>query len=70
MQLGYDPRAFAMIVAIAASCSFLTPLEPSCLMVYGPGAYRFRDFLFVGAPLTLIIMIIALVLVPIRWPLQ
>lgn len=70
VQLGYDPRAFAMIVAVAASCSFLTPLEPSCLMVYGPGAYRFRDFLFVGAPLTLIIMVIALLLVPMLWPLQ
>ena len=37
LQLGVDPRAFAMMVAVAASCSYLTPLEPSCLMVYGPG---------------------------------
>jgi di/tricarboxylate transporter len=68
VQLGYDARPFAMTVAIAASCSFLTPLEPSCLMVYGPGAYRFRDFLLVGAPLSLIILVITLVLVPRIWP--
>ncbi len=67
-QLGYDPRPFAMTVAIAASCSFLTPLEPSCLMVYGPGGYRFKDFLIVGAPLTVLILVIALVMVPRLWP--
>ena len=44
MQLGVDPRAFGMMVAVAASCSYLTPLEPSCLMVYGPGKYEFFDF--------------------------
>ena len=44
IQLGVDPRAFGMMVAVAASCSYLTPLEPSCLMVYGPGKYRFADF--------------------------
>lgn len=69
-QLGYDPRPFVMMIAIAASCSFLTPLEPSCLMVYGPGKYRFIDFFKVGLPLTVIIYAIAMVLVPIIWPLQ
>lgn len=68
IQLGYNPRPFAMTVAIAASCSFLTPLEPSCLMVYGPGGYRFKDFLIVGAPLTVIILGITLLLVPRLWP--
>ena len=48
LQLGVDPRAFGMMVAVAASCSYLTPLEPSCLMVYGPGKYRFADFFIVG----------------------
>lgn len=69
MQIGADPRAFAMMVAVAASCSYLTPLEPSCLMVYGPGKYRFSDFFFVGAPLTLLIFGLAIVLVPFWWPL-
>jgi di/tricarboxylate transporter len=70
LQLGLNPRTFAMMIAIAASCSYLTPLEPSCLMVYGPGRYRFSDFLKVGSLLTLMILLIALVLVPLIWPLH
>ena len=69
-QLGYNPRSFAMMIAIAASCSYLTPLEPSSLMVYGPGRYRFMDFVKVGFPLTFIIFAIAIVLVPVFWPLR
>ena len=69
LELGVNPRAFAMMVAVAASCSYLTPLEPSCLMVYGPGKYRFADFFKVGMPLTVLIYVIAIVLVPMVWPL-
>lgn len=69
LQLGLNPRTFAMMIAVAASCSYLTPLEPSCLMVYGPGNYRFRDFLKVGALLTVLIYLIAIILVPLVWPL-
>jgi di/tricarboxylate transporter len=69
LELGVEPRPFAMMVAVAASCSFLTPLEPSCLMVYGPGKYRFSDFFKVGMPLTLLIYILAIILVPRVWPL-
>ena len=43
-QLGLNPRSFAMMIALAASCSLLTPLEPACLLVYGPGHYRFTDY--------------------------
>lgn len=68
MQLGVDPRPFGMMVAVAASCSYLTPLEPSCLMVYGPGKYQFSDFFRVGMPLTVLIYAIAIVLVPLVWP--
>jgi di/tricarboxylate transporter len=57
-----------MMIAIAASCSYLTPLEPSCLMVYGPGRYRFMDFLKVGSLLTVLIYLIAILLVPWVWP--
>ncbi len=69
-QLNLNPRTFAMMIAVAASCSYLTPLEPACLMVYGPGRYRFRDFARVGVPLTLLIFAIAIVLVPRFWPLR
>lgn len=68
MQL--SPRTFAMMIAVGASCSFLTPLEPACLMVYGPGGYKFSDFPKVGTLLTLLIMIIAVLLVPVVWPLH
>jgi di/tricarboxylate transporter len=68
VQLGLNPRTFAMMIAVAASCSYLTPLEPSCLMVYGPGRYRFIDFVKVGSLLTLIIYLIAILLVPMIWP--
>ena len=67
-QLGYDPRTFAVMIALGASCSFLTPLEPACMMVYGPGNYRFSDFIKVGLPLTIAIFILAMVMVPIIWP--
>jgi di/tricarboxylate transporter len=69
-QLGFNPRTFAMMVAVAASCSYMTPLEPSCLMVYGPGRYRFADFLKVGLPLTFVIGALAVYLVPVLWPLS
>jgi di/tricarboxylate transporter len=68
LQLGVDPRAFGMMVAVAASCSYLTPLEPACLMVYGPGKYRFADFFIVGLPLTVLIYVLAILLVPRTWP--
>jgi di/tricarboxylate transporter len=69
-QLGLNPRTFAMMVAVAAATSYLTPLEPSSLMVYGPGKYRFFDFVKVGFPLTFVIFAIAMVLVPLVWPLS
>jgi di/tricarboxylate transporter len=69
-QLGVNPRTFAMMIAVAASCSYLTPLEPSCVMVYGAGRYRFSDFLKVGSLLTVVIYLISILLVPIFWPLH
>lgn len=70
VQLDLNPRTFAMMIAVAASCSYLTPLEPACLMVYGPGRYKFSDFFRVGAPLVIILFILAMWLVPKQWPLQ
>ncbi len=68
IQLGFDPRPFAVMVAVAASTSYITPLEPACLLVYGPGRYRFTDFVRVGAPLTLLVYAIAILIVPRVWP--
>jgi len=69
VHLGLNPRTFAMMIAIAASTSFITPLEPACLMVFGPGRYRFMDFIRVGGLLTVVIYIIAIILTPLLWPL-
>jgi di/tricarboxylate transporter len=68
-RLSLNPRTFAVMVAVSASCSFITPLEPACLIVYGPGQYRFTDFTKVGALLTLAVYGIAILLVPQFWPL-
>ncbi|HLE76940.1 MAG TPA: SLC13 family permease, partial [bacterium] len=62
-------RTFAVMIAVAASTSFITPLEPASLLVYGPGRYRFADFLRVGLPLTVVIYALAILLVPRIWPL-
>ncbi len=68
LQLRLDPRPFAMMIAVAASCSYMTPLEPSCLLVYAPGRYKFADFLKVGTLLTFLIFVVAIVIVPLVWP--
>lgn len=69
IQLDLNPRTFAMMIAIAASTSYLTPLEPACLMVYGPGRYRFMDFIRVGGLLTIVVYLLAILLTPLLWPL-
>lgn len=69
LQLGLNPRTFAVMIAVGASCSFITPLEPACLMVYGPGRYKFLDFVKVGSILTVLIYLIAILMVPWLWPL-
>jgi len=70
LALGLNPRTFAITVTYAASCSFLTPLEPACVLVYTPGRYRFLDFLKVGSILTIAVFAIVMWLVPRFWPLQ
>jgi di/tricarboxylate transporter len=70
LALGLNPRTFAVTVTFAASCSFLTPLEPACVLVYTPGRYRFLDFLKVGSILTIAVFAIVLWLVPKFWPFQ
>ena len=68
LALGLDPRTFAVTVTYAASCSFLTPLEPACVLIYTPGRYRFFDFVKVGSILTVAVFTIVMLLVPVFWP--
>lgn len=67
--LGLNPRSFAVAVTYAASCSFLTPLEPACVLIYTPGRYRFFDFVKVGSILTVAVFVIIMLLVPAVWQL-
>lgn len=69
-QMGVDPRAMAMGVALATSMAFVTPLgHPVNILMMGPGGYRFNDFFRVGLPLTVILFIVVLLILPVFWPL-
>ncbi|NOX60073.1 MAG: SLC13 family permease, partial [Planctomycetes bacterium] len=69
-QLGVDPHPFVIAIAIAASASFATPIGyQTNLMVYGPGGYRFSDFIRIGLPMNVLIMIVAMLIIPRVWPL-
>lgn len=68
--LGVNQRTFAISIMLAASVSFITPLEPSCILVYGPGKYRFVDFVKTGIWLTLILVVVVFFAVPHFWPLE
>lgn len=65
-----SPAPFAMIVAIAASAAFMTPISsPVNTLVLGPGQYRFSDFVRIGVPFTVIVLLSSVLLVPILFPL-
>jgi len=69
-SLGHDPRAYAVAVMFSATLAFATPIGyQTHLMVYGPGGYRFSDFLKVGVPLDIICGIVACLAIPLFWPL-
>ncbi|MDH3570948.1 MAG: SLC13 family permease [Gemmatimonadota bacterium] len=68
-QLALDPRPFAIAIAIAASASFLTPIGyQTNTMVYGPGGYRFGDYARLGLPLTVLVVVVTVAVVPLFWP--
>lgn len=67
-ELNADPRAFAIAIMLAASVSLVTPFEPACILVYSPGKYHFWDFIKVGFPLTLLLIVVIMILVPVFWP--
>ncbi|MEB1806059.1 MAG: SLC13 family permease [Bacillaceae bacterium] len=67
-QLAVDPMAFFVAIAIAASASFATPIGYQAnLIVYGPGGYRFSDFLKIGIPLNILYMIVTVIIVYVVW---
>jgi di/tricarboxylate transporter len=69
-EMGVDPRPFIMAITFAAASSLATPFGyHTNLMVYGPGGYKFGDFIKIGIPLNVILWIVASILIPIFWPL-
>jgi di/tricarboxylate transporter len=67
--LGHPPEPYVVTVAMAAVASFLTPIgHHGNLLVYGPGGYRFTDFVWVGTPLTIVVAFIVVWLAPVLWP--
>ena len=70
LGLGVDPKAFVVAVCFGASACYATPIGyQTNLLVYGPGGYRFSDYLKLGIPLNLLVLIIGTLLIPIFWPL-
>jgi len=70
-KFGMNPYALAMAVALGTSMAFLTPLgHPVNILVMGTGGYTFRDYLKVGAPMTALLFVVVLVLLPLFWPLS
>ncbi|MCT8161007.1 SLC13 family permease [Pseudoruegeria sp. SHC-113] len=68
--LGFDPRPLVIAVMVAASASFATPIGyQTNMMVYGPGGYKFADFLKVGIPLNLTMGMLVSAVIPLIWPL-
>jgi di/tricarboxylate transporter len=69
-NLGMSPYALMMTVAVSASASFLSPVaHPANVLIFGPGGYRFTDYIKVGLPLIMMVLIAVLLVLPIFWPL-
>jgi di/tricarboxylate transporter len=69
-SLDFRPEAFLMAVAIGAGCDFLTPIGHQCnTLVMGPGGYRFSDYPLLGLPLSILVVLVAVPMLMIVWPL-
>jgi di/tricarboxylate transporter len=69
-RLGYTPDALLMAVAVGAGCDFLTPIGHQCnMLVYGPGGYKFGDYARLGAPLSVLVVLVGTPLILMVWPL-
>jgi di/tricarboxylate transporter len=67
--LAVDPKSFIIAVCFGASACFATPIGyQTNLLVYGPGAYRFSDYLKLGIPLNLIVLAMGALFIPVFWP--
>ena len=70
-KLGYDPYSFLIALMISVSSSFATPIgSPTHMLVYGPGGYRFSDFVRIGLPMNFIILAANIFIVNIVYPLS
>ena len=68
-QMGVSFMPFAMTVLVGASCSFISPVGyQTNLMVYGPGGYKFMDYVKIGVPLTVVVGIVTILLTPLFFP--
>lgn len=68
-QLHADPKTVLMAIAIAASCAFATPVgTPPNTLVYGPGQYKFNDYIKAGVPLIIVCYIVCIIVLPMVWP--
>jgi di/tricarboxylate transporter len=69
-NLGYRPEAFLIATAMGAGCDFLTPIGHQCnTLVFGPGGYKFGDYARLGAPLSLLVVLVGTPLILMTWPL-
>ncbi|WP_066820324.1 SLC13 family permease [Sphingomonas mali] len=70
-DLGYRPEAFLIATAMGAGCDFLTPIGHQCnTLVFGPGGYKFGDYARLGAPLSLLVVLVGTPLILMTWPLH
>ncbi|HBR4109669.1 SLC13 family permease [Klebsiella pneumoniae] len=68
-SMGFSPYPFAMVVAMAASAAFMTPVSsPVNTLVLGPGKYSFSDFVKIGVPFTILVMVVCVLLIPVLFP--
>ncbi|MBT8445078.1 MAG: SLC13 family permease [Gammaproteobacteria bacterium] len=70
-EMGIQPQTAMMAVAMAASASFTSPIShPANILVMGPGGYKFSDYIKLGVPLTIVIFVAVMLMLPIMWPLK